>query len=75
MACGYRIEEDLLGCMEVPEDAYYYGIHSLLRARQNFPVSGFRVHPELIRAMGAVKKACAMANLAIGLLDRGIGRP
>ncbi len=31
---GYRLEEDLLGTMEVPNDAYY-GIHTL-RAIDNF---------------------------------------
>ena len=34
---GYRLEEDLLGTMEVPNDAYY-GIHTL-RAIDNFTIS------------------------------------
>lgn len=61
-----RLEHDLLGAMEVPTAAYY-GIHSL-RAAQNFPLSGLRVHPELIRAMALVKKACALTNQKTGHL-------
>ncbi len=61
-----RTEHDLLGEMEVPVDAYY-GIHTV-RAAQNFRTSGLRVHPELIRALAAVKKACALANLKTGHL-------
>jgi aspartate ammonia-lyase len=61
-----RREHDLLGTMEVPADAYY-GIHAV-RAAENFPLSGLRVHPELIRSLAVVKKACALANLKTGHL-------
>jgi len=67
----YRIEKDLLGEMKVPLDAYY-GIHTA-RAAGNFPVSGMKVHPVLIRAMAQVKQAAAVANISAGLLDRKIG--
>ena len=43
-----------------------WGIHAL-RARENFPLTGRRVHPQLIRAFGLVKQACARTNLAIGV--------
>ncbi len=52
----YRIERDLLGEKQVPKDAYY-GIQSL-RAKDNFPITGYPPHPELIRAFGFVKKSC-----------------
>jgi aspartate ammonia-lyase len=65
-----RTEHDLLGEIEVPEKAYY-GIHTL-RAHHNFNLSGLRLHPELIRALADVKKACAMANLRTGYLDQRI---
>lgn len=55
-----RIEKDLLGELGVPKNALY-GIHTA-RAMENFPLSGRKVHPELIRAFGAVKLACAHAN-------------
>ena len=57
----------MLGTMEVPADAYY-GIHTL-RSHENFGLSGVRLHPELIRALAEVKKACALANLRTGHLD------
>jgi len=62
-----RQEHDLLGVREVPADAYY-GIHTL-RAAENFPVSGIRVHHLLIQSLALVKKACAIANLRAGYLD------
>lgn len=71
-----RIEHDLLGSLEVPAEAYY-GIHSL-RARMSFDPStgsgcfGLRLHPELIRALAEVKKACAIANARTGYLDQAI---
>lgn len=59
---GFRIEEDLLGTMEIPEDAYY-GVHTL-RAVENFQISRTTINhvPELIRGMVQVKKAAALAN-------------
>ena len=67
-----REEKDFLGNLEIPENAYY-GIHTA-RAVQNFPVSGFKVHKELIRALAEVKQACAQANMKSDLLDSKIGR-
>ncbi|WP_303799768.1 lyase family protein, partial [Alicyclobacillus macrosporangiidus] len=63
----YRVEKDLLGEMKVPREAYY-GIHTA-RAAANFPVSGIKTHPALIRAMAQVKQAAARANRSAGLLD------
>lgn len=67
-----RVEHDLLGEMEVPAEAYY-GIHTL-RAHHNFSLSGKGLHPELVRALAEVKKACALANLRTGQLDEPIAR-
>ena len=66
-----RVERDLIGTLEIPDDAYY-GIHTL-RAFYNFNVSGRRVHPELIKAIAVIKQAAADANMTIGRLDRKIG--
>jgi aspartate ammonia-lyase len=57
--------------MEVPADAYY-GIHTL-RAAKNFCIAGFGMHPELIRSLALVKKACALANMRTGYLDKRVG--
>ena len=59
-----RLERDLLGERQVPEDALY-GIHTV-RAVENFPLSGRRVHDELVKAFGTVKLACARTNEALG---------
>jgi len=63
-----RTEKDSLGDRKVPAAAYY-GIQTL-RAVENFPISGYRFHPLLIRAIGMVKLAAAMSNLELRLLDR-----
>jgi len=63
----YRTEKDILGERQVPEGAYW-GIHTL-RASENFPLSGHRVNPALLRAMVLVKKAAALANKELGYLD------
>jgi aspartate ammonia-lyase len=67
-----RIEHDLLGALEVPADALY-GIHTH-RAVQNFQLTGQPIHPELVRALALVKKACAAANHRIGLLPDPIAQ-
>src|SRR5689334_3156659 len=62
-----RTEKDSLGHKEVPADAYY-GIQTA-RAAENFPISGLRAHPTLIRAIAMVKEAAAEANRELGLID------
>jgi aspartate ammonia-lyase len=59
-----RIEKDLLGEKQVPANALY-GIHTV-RATENFPLSGRKVHPRLIQAYGEVKLACAQTNHELG---------
>ncbi|MGI1657695.1 MAG: aspartate ammonia-lyase [Desulfitobacterium sp.] len=66
-----RKEKDLLGMMDVPDNVYY-GIQTL-RARENFPITGYRPHHELIRALGLVKAATARANMEIGSMSRDVG--
>jgi aspartate ammonia-lyase len=65
-----RIERDLLGEREIPASAYY-GVHTL-RALENFPISGtpLSAYPDLISALASVKKAAALANHDLGLLDK-----
>jgi len=64
-----RQEHDLLGVREVPAEAYY-GIQTL-RAVENFPISGVRLSgfQHLIAALAYIKKACALANAELGILD------
>ena len=62
-----RTEKDSLGTKEIPANVYY-GIQTL-RAVENYPISGMRAHPTLIRAFGMVKQAAAEANKELGLID------
>jgi aspartate ammonia-lyase len=61
------MEHDFLGDREVPAEAYY-GVQTL-RGSENFPITGLPLHPALIRAMGIVKKAAALANRDTGHLE------
>jgi aspartate ammonia-lyase len=63
-----RVEHDLLGERDVPDDALY-GIQTL-RATENFPITGtpLREFPALIDALAAVKEAAARANGELGLM-------
>jgi aspartate ammonia-lyase len=65
-----RVEHDLLGEREVPEEALY-GVQTL-RALENFPITGvpLREFTSLIEALAAVKEAAALANAELGLLPQ-----
>ena len=67
----YRIERDSMGDVQVPEQAYYGA--QTQRAVDNFPISGWTLHPHLIHAMGLVKLGCAIANNDLGKLT-GTGK-
>jgi fumarate hydratase, class II len=69
---GFRTEKDSLGELKVPADAYY-GVQSL-RAVHNFPISGNPMPPEFIRAHVLLKKAAALTNLELGLLDKKLAK-
>ncbi len=62
-----RKEKDSLGFVEVPASAYYGA--QTVRAVANYPISGMRAHPLLIRAFGMVKAAAAEANQSLQLLE------
>jgi len=69
---NYRKEQDSLGEMMIPAEAYY-GIQTL-RAKQNFPITGVPISrfPTLVRALAAIKEAAARANADLGELDPGV---
>ncbi len=62
-----RKEKDSLGFVEVPAAALYGA--QTARAVENYPISGLRAHPLLIRAFGLVKQAAAQANKSLALID------
>ena len=61
---AYRMEHDLLGEHIVEGDAFY-GVHTV-RSVENFGITGRRVHPSWIHAMGDVKHACAKTSHELG---------
>src|SRR5690554_7858152 len=63
----YRRERDLLGDKEVPNDVYY-GIQTA-RAMDNFPITGYKPHRELVLALAYVKNAAALANMDVQRLN------
>jgi fumarate hydratase class II len=65
-----RIETDTMGEVAVPSDCYWGA--QTQRSLQNFKIGGERMPPALVRALGLQKKAAALANLALGKLDRAI---
>ncbi|MBH8602752.1 aspartate ammonia-lyase [Thermoactinomyces sp. CICC 10522] len=68
----YRTEKDFLGEKKIPADVYY-GIQTL-RAKENFPITGYHLHHSLICAIAMVKKAAALANMEIGRLNPRLGK-
>jgi fumarate hydratase class II len=62
----YRVEVDSMGEVRVPAKAYYSA--QTQRAVENFPISGWQLPVPLLRSMGRVKLACAVANNDLGKL-------
>jgi len=64
----FRIESDLLGDVEVPENVLY-GVQTL-RGIENFEISKFHLYdyPEFVKGLGITKLGAAMANHELGLL-------
>lgn len=65
----FRIESDLLGSKEVLADALY-GVQTV-RAIENFDISGHLMseYPNFIKGMAITKKAAAIANYEVGMID------
>ncbi|MCB1364479.1 MAG: class II fumarate hydratase [Rhodobacteraceae bacterium] len=62
-----RTETDSFGPLEVPADKYWGA--QTQRSLMNFPIGWERQPVAIVRALGVIKKACAMANKASGKLD------
>ena len=69
----YRIERDTMGEMQVPADRYY-GCQTA-RSLVNFKIGVEWMPRELIRALGVLKKAAALVNQDLGLLDKSLCEP
>ncbi|MER5171553.1 class II fumarate hydratase [Thioclava kandeliae] len=65
-----RTETDSFGPLEVPADKYWGA--QTQRSILNFPIGWEKQPVPIIRALGVIKKACAMANKANGAMDAKI---
>lgn len=63
-----REEEDFIGKVNVPDDAYYGSFTA--RAKENFRLSRQLVHMEFVRAVALIKKCAAEANFELGRLGK-----
>ncbi len=62
-----RVESDSMGTINVPSDKYYGA--QTARSLANFDIGGEKMPAEIIRAFGILKKAAALANFKLGLMD------
>jgi fumarate hydratase class II len=62
-----RVESDSMGTINVPFDKYYGA--QTARSLANFDIGGEKMPAEIIRAFGILKKAAAIANNRLGLMD------
>jgi aspartate ammonia-lyase len=69
-----RLEHDLLGDRQVPNE-HYYGIQTL-RAVENFNITGIPIshYPRLVYSLAYIKKAAALTNLELGLLSAQVAQ-
>ena len=56
-----RTEHDALGPLEVPADRYWGA--QTQRSLMNFPIGWEKQPVAIVRALGVIKQACAMANM------------
>lgn len=64
----FRIEHDTMGEVKVPINALYRA--QTQRAVENFPISGSGLEADHIIALAQVKKAAALANLELGIIEQ-----
>ena len=67
-----RTESDSMGKIEVPSNVYWGA--QTQRSLLHFDIGRDVMPPELIRAFGILKKACAMVNQDLGKLPADLGR-
>jgi fumarate hydratase class II len=68
----YRIEHDTMGEVRVPASALYAA--QTQRAVENFPISGAGLEAAQIVALARIKRAAAIVNGALGILDERIAQ-
>jgi fumarate hydratase class II len=71
MAQKFRIEHDTMGDIEVPDDKLWGA--QTQRSLHHFHFPGETMPLDVVRAQVLVKKAAALTNVALGVLDRKKG--
>ena len=66
-----RTETDSFGPLEVPADKYWGA--QTQRSILNFPIGWEKQPIAIVRALGVIKQACALANVENGALDAKLG--
>ena len=66
----YRIEHDTMGEVRVPADALYAA--QTQRAVENFPISGRGLSSHHIAALSQIKRAAALANAELGVIEADV---
>ena len=67
----FRKEKDSIGYIDVPADKYWAA--QTQRSLENFKIGGHQMPKEVIRAFATLKKAAALTNQDLGVLDGGEG--
>lgn len=68
----FRIEHDTMGEVRVPAEALYAA--QTQRAVENFPISGRRLSSHHIAALAQIKRAAAITNAELGVVDTDIAK-
>ena len=72
MSMKYRTDEDSLGKVKIPSDAYYGAFTG--RAIKQYHVTGTPGHANLIRAFVMIKRSAAIANMKAKAIDTKRGK-
>jgi len=68
----YRIDQDSLGKIKIPADAYYGPFTG--RALQQYHVTGTKAHPNLIKSFVMIKRSAAVANIKARAINAKQGK-
>ena len=68
----FRLDEDSLGKVEIPSDAYYGAFTG--RAIKQYHVTGNKAHTNLIKSFVMIKRSAAIANMKTNAIDTKRGK-
>jgi len=68
----YRIDQDSLGKVKIPADAYYGPFTG--RALKQYHVTGTKAHPNLIKSFVMIKRSAAVANIKARAINAKQGK-